>query len=193
MFTVKSDFIGHFKIGDNINHNLDILSVLYRHFEEAEKKEKELLCKPIIIFLVSIADAIVYDLFWRVKAHTIEGVPKLTKKAKTGIILNKFDRFHSRLVFAKKNKIFGTSQDLYSHLEGLIKLRNRIHIQNEKNAYEANEIEAFTIKRKRIAETAVEKLMRLMTKKFKRKKGARGYVRKFQCPWPTILSKPGNS
>lgn len=184
MFTIKSDFIGKFKIGDNINHNLEILAVLYQHFGQGDKREKALLCKPIIILLVSIADAIVYDLFWRVRVHTVEGVPKLSKQVRDKIMAKKFDKFANRLAFAKETKIFGASPDLYGRLESLTRLRNRIHIQNEKNAFEADEIEAFTIRRKRIAEMAVEQLMRLLTKKFKRKKGARGYVRKFQCPWP---------
>lgn len=31
MFKVKSNFMGDFKLGDNINHNLEILSLLYTY------------------------------------------------------------------------------------------------------------------------------------------------------------------
>jgi len=29
-FTVSSGFIGNFKLGDNFNHTLDVLAILYR-------------------------------------------------------------------------------------------------------------------------------------------------------------------
>ena len=61
MFTVSSRFIRNFKLGDNINHNLKILSLLYRQFDCAAEPDKRLLCKPITILLVSIVEALLYD------------------------------------------------------------------------------------------------------------------------------------
>jgi hypothetical protein len=45
MFTVSSNFIGNFKLGDNINHNLEILQLLYRQFDQSKFRNKRLLCK----------------------------------------------------------------------------------------------------------------------------------------------------
>ena len=36
MITIESKFIGDFKIGDNINHNLKILEVMYKRYAEAD-------------------------------------------------------------------------------------------------------------------------------------------------------------
>ncbi len=67
MFTVSSHFIGSFKLGDNINHNLRIITLLYRYFEAGEETERELLCKPIILILVSITEAILHDFHFRIR------------------------------------------------------------------------------------------------------------------------------
>jgi len=74
MITIESKFIGDFKIGDNINHNLKILEVMYKRYAEADDAEKRLLCKPIVVLLVSLIDAVFYDLHTRIKTFTREGV-----------------------------------------------------------------------------------------------------------------------
>ncbi len=70
MITIESKFIGDFKIGDNINHNLKILEVMYKRYAEADDAEKRLLCKPIVVLLVSLIDAVFYDLHTRIKTFT---------------------------------------------------------------------------------------------------------------------------
>jgi hypothetical protein len=49
--------------------------------------------------------------------------------------------------------------DVYEQLENLAKLRNRIHIQNEKKNFEADEAKAFTYSRRLRAEKMVQLLM----------------------------------
>jgi len=39
--------IGSSKLGDNINHNLNILALLHRHYAAGNAKEKMLLRKPV--------------------------------------------------------------------------------------------------------------------------------------------------
>ena len=77
MITIESKFIGDFKIGDNINHNLKILEVMYKRYAEADYAEKRLLCKPIVVLLVSLIDAVFYDLHTRIKTFTREGVENI--------------------------------------------------------------------------------------------------------------------
>ena len=72
MFTVSSNFIGNFKLGDNINHNLEILQLLYRQFDQSKFRNKRLLCKPIIIIVVSIIEAVLHDFHFRIQRHTFE-------------------------------------------------------------------------------------------------------------------------
>jgi hypothetical protein len=67
MFSIESKFIGNFKLGDNIVHNLNVLDLLYRVYADEDNEGKRLLCKPIILLLVSIIEAVLYDLHDRIK------------------------------------------------------------------------------------------------------------------------------
>ncbi len=57
MFTVKSGFMGDFKLGDNINYSLRVLSILYKYQSESTSGEQTLLCKPITVLIASICEA----------------------------------------------------------------------------------------------------------------------------------------
>ena len=61
MFTVSSGFMGDFKLGDNINHNLEILALLYRQQASSGYHDSRLLCKPITLTIASICEAILSD------------------------------------------------------------------------------------------------------------------------------------
>jgi hypothetical protein len=82
MVTIESKFIGDFKVGDNINYNLEVLAVLYNRFNNAGPAQRRLLCKPIIILLAAIVEAALYDFHKRVKFFTIEGAANLTAERK---------------------------------------------------------------------------------------------------------------
>ena len=43
MFTVPSNFIGTFKTGDNINHNLSVLRLLYEQYNASDDLNRKLL------------------------------------------------------------------------------------------------------------------------------------------------------
>jgi hypothetical protein len=66
VFAIKSKFIGNFKLGDNIVHNLNVLGLLYRVYANEDNDGKRLLCKPIILLLVSIIEAVLHDLHHRI-------------------------------------------------------------------------------------------------------------------------------
>ena len=66
MVTIESKFIGDFKIGDNINCNLEILALLYDRFNGGDQQQRRLLCKPIVVLLASIVEAVLYDFHKRV-------------------------------------------------------------------------------------------------------------------------------
>src|SRR5262245_56529237 len=57
MFIINSSFIGGYKLGDNINHNLQTLTPLYAAYDQADAKTRRLLCKPIILIIVSVLEA----------------------------------------------------------------------------------------------------------------------------------------
>lgn len=182
MIAIESKFIGDFKIGDNINHNLKILEVLYNRYALADDAEKKLLCKPIVVFLVSLIDAVFYDLHTRIKTFTREGVENIIASSIAYIrTQKKIDDFGKYIASAKKHGLIEPSDHaLYGDLDTLRKLRNRIHIQNTKNYPPRNESDAFSIDKKLLAEKAVEKTFRIMAKKYTRDLD---YVENFNLPW----------
>ena len=149
MFIVRSGFIGDFALGDNINYNLEILALLYGFFEGADHHRKRLLCKPIILTLVSIIEAVLYDLHQRVKTFTWEGVRNVAADAVAHIQLSKIDKLDKYIASARRHDFFDLADtNFYERLDELRRLRNRWHIQNEKNDPPPKEYNAFTDERK---------------------------------------------
>lgn len=181
MFTIRSSFIGSFKLGDNINHNLDVLALLYRHHDASTQQERRLLCKPIILLLVSIIEAVLHDFHGRIKLFTVEGVRNLPGEVIAHIRFVKIDQFGKYIVSARKHDFFDLADsEFYDRLDELRRLRNRIHIQNTKRDFEPDEINAFNSDRKWLAESVLEKTLRTMAAKFARN---HDHVRDFELPW----------
>lgn len=102
-------------------------------------------------------------------------------KILTDIRKNKINIFCAFIKTAKEHNIFNVEeQSLYDDLDILRRLRNRIHIQNERNEFERDEDHAFSIDRKILAEKTLEKIMRLMSRKHNRGMKA---VDHFILPW----------
>jgi hypothetical protein len=183
MFTVSSSFIGKFKLGDNINHNLEILGVLYRQFDQANDHDKRILCKPIILTIVSVIEAVLHDLHFRIQKHTFEGVANLAGSVIDYVRGKHLDELEKYIVSARKHDFFGVKDsNFYEVLDELRRLRNRIHIQNTKQDFELDEFNAFNETRKRQAEKILEKTLKTMAEKYSRD-SQYSYVRDFELPW----------
>lgn len=184
MFTILSSFIGNFKIGDNINYNLRILALMYEYYRSPEQGDRTLLNKPITLCLVSIAEAVLHDFHTRIRHFTSEGVDGISSSATSDIRgKKKIDRFKAYIDSVKKHKFFSAFPSIGDDLELLRKLRNRMHIQNDGNDLEPDEEEVFTDERRRIAERALEGLMKLLNRDHSRPEHVRGYVGNFTLPW----------
>jgi hypothetical protein len=187
MVTIQSKFIGEFKTGDNIKHNLEILSFLYDQYAAADDHSKRLLCKPIIVLLVSIIDAVLYDLHTRIKDFTREGVENIVAASIDYIRnLTKLDDLGKCIASAKQHNLLDQPPAFYVELDDLRKLRNRIHIQNKHKHFEPNEYDAFNEERKKQAEIAVEKTLQKLAEKFARK---HDYVGDFNLPWEAHVTE----
>ena len=182
MFTVPSNFIGVFKTGDNINHNLRILKLLYAYFDEANDTEKELLRKPITVTLVSITEAMLHDFHTRVQRFTTEGVSNLADSVRQYIRGNRLEAFERYIASARKHDLFKAEPLLYDHLDELRRLRNRVHIQNSKRDYEPDESVAFSDERKIRAEKVLEYVCKFLSRNHARPRHF-AYVADFQFPW----------
>jgi hypothetical protein len=186
MFTVSSGFIGNFKLGDNINHNLSVLALLYRYYGKEDQNGKGLLRKPIIITLVSIIEAVLHDFHGRIRIFTYEGVVNLPSDIANYVRSKTMkDELGKYIASAKKHNLFAAQNvGFYDLLDELRRLRNRVHIQNTKDDFEPDDWNAFTEVRKEKAEKSLEKTLKIMAAKYPRPKHARGYVTDFELPWP---------
>ena len=184
MFTVSAGFIGDFKLGDNINHNLKILAYLYQRQNDPTDTDAWLLRKPAIILIGSICEAVLHDLHMRMSLYTVEGVKGIATSVLSYVRGKKIDKFEQYIASAKKHSLLGVpTESIYDELEQLRKLRNRVHIQNEKNHFEPNDSQAFSAARQVSAEKALEKLLKTVSSNHPRPAHAAGHVDDFILPW----------
>lgn len=156
----------------------------YAAYEIASSPQKNFLIKPIIIQIMSIIEAILYDFHYRIKWYTREGVQNLAEDLISQIRQKKIDDLEKYIASAKSRAFFDTvHENFYSDLDKLRKIRNRIHIQNDKNYSPADEADAFTPENKYLAECALEVVFRTMLKKYPRPPSTVGHVQNFQIPW----------
>lgn len=187
MVTYSSGFIGSFKLGDNIVHNLAILRELYALQKNGTQEQAQLVRKPIVVLIGSIAEAILYDLYVvKISVFTREGVPNIPQAILEEIRTKTFDEFAKYISNARSNSLLGTTSDLYDALDELRKLRNRVHIQNAKGHFEPDEPHAFNEKRQREAETTLEQLIAYMCKNHLRT-ASRQCVADFELPWDSRM------
>src|SRR5688572_6161374 len=101
MFIVSSGFMGKFKLGDNINHTLEVLKTL--DGVQRADENPTLLCKPITILIGSICEAILYDFHFRMKRHTFEGVKNVAESVLDYVRGVHLDEFGKYIASAKKH------------------------------------------------------------------------------------------
>ena len=131
----------------------------------------------------SICEAILHDLHFRMKVFTSEGVFGITDTVLTYVRGKRLDKFEQYIASAKKHRLLGPATDsIYDELEELRKLRNRIHIQNQRH-FEADESAAFSQSRQVAAERVLEKLLRDLSAKHPRPPSVQGHVPDFRLPW----------
>jgi hypothetical protein len=182
MVTIKSNFMGNFKLGDNICFNLAVLKTLYELRAAGTALQKRHLQKPITVMNVSIIEAILYDLHLRVKTFTSEGVANLQATVIEYIRGKKIDELERYIASAKKHDLFEQGDSgFYEALDDLRKIRNRVHIQNTKKHFEADDVSAFSEARMTLSEQAVEHVMRTMARKYARPQ--HNFVKDFILPW----------
>ena len=99
------------------------------------------------------------------------------------------DELEKYIVSARKYDFFGVgNSNFYAVLDEPRRLRNRIHIQNTKNDFEADAFNAFNETRKRQAERVLEKTLKTMATKYTGGSEYK-YVRDFKLPWTELSGR----
>lgn len=188
MTSISSNFIGSFKLGDNIVFNLTLLREL-KEVQDSDSSRYQSFRKPIIIAIASIAEAVLYDFYERMKGFTAEGVESVSDDVLAEVRSKHIDEFAKYIDHAKKHSILREEVDLYESLHELRKLRNRVHIQNGKGHFERDEVMAFTAARQTEAERTLERLLRVFEEDHCRTNPyATGCVAPFDLPWEPYFS-----
>jgi hypothetical protein len=122
--TIRCNFVGDFKVGDNILVNGDALCRL------SAANENNTFNKLMVVQAGSIVEAALDQIIYRVRNYTREGVPSIPVDALYKIRGTKIERFNNIIQAMKTYKLLdGLGGTIYDDLHRLGKLRNRVHIQ----------------------------------------------------------------
>lgn len=181
MFKITANFIDVFKIGDNINYNLDILRVLYEGFNSLN--DGYLLIKPIVITNVSITEALLYD-FIENRIRKANKSETLFKEAMAELQTKKLDKFEHYIVQAEKYDFFNLGDTkFYKAMHHLRETRNRVHIHNSNFDKPYDESDIFNKKLMILSERVLEKTLITLSSKYLRRAEYHGFVKDFELPW----------
>jgi hypothetical protein len=140
---ITCNFIGDFKVGDNILANAEALCRL------SATNEKGVFNKLMVVQAGSIVEAALDQIIYRAQNYTKEGVPNIPDDELKKIRDTTINRFNNIIEAMKARKLLdGIGGTIYDDLHRLRELRNRIHIQfDDKPAkLSRDDHEAFTDK-----------------------------------------------
>jgi hypothetical protein len=123
---IACNFVGTFKVGDNLVFNCKLLSDL------VEANKNGIFNKPIVLQIGSILEAALAEIIYRAQHFNREGVPNISEADRLEIADKKIDKLNSIIDVMKKYKILDTlGKDIYDDLHKLRKYRNKVHIQDD--------------------------------------------------------------
>ena len=121
---IVCNFIGDFKVGDNMLVNADALCRL------RETNENGIFNKLMVVQAGSIVEAALDQIIYRARQYTTEGVPNIGDEELKKIRDTKIDRFNNIIHAMETHELLnGLGVEIYNDLHRLRKLRNRVHIQ----------------------------------------------------------------
>ena len=122
-----------------------------------------------------------YDFMLRIQSS--EPVSTLSTETVAALKAKDYSKLTNLVNGAKTHDLFSADDAFYEQLDELRKLRNRVHIQNEKNHFERDDARAFSVSRQRSAESALEYIAKFLAQKHPRKLTMQGFVADFELPW----------
>ena len=126
--TIRCNFIGDFKVGDNIVANAKALCRL------SATNENNTFNKLMVVQEGSIVEAALDQIIYRAKNYAREGVPNIPADDLKKIRDTEIERFNNIIQAMKTHKLFdGLGGTIYDDLHRLRELRNRVHIQFDDN------------------------------------------------------------
>lgn len=125
---VPCNFVGSFKVGDNLVYNSDLLCSLVNISGDGS------LNKSIVVQAGSLLEAGLSQIIYRAQNYSKEGVPNISEAERQEIEGKKVDKFATTIDVLKKYRVLdGLRQDIYEELHNLRRYRNKVHIQDSVN------------------------------------------------------------
>jgi len=123
---IPCNFIGQFKVGDNLRYNCDLLCAL------AASNVDNSFNKMIVLQTGSIIEAALIEIIFRAQNYNVEGVPNIAAGDRQKIEELKIDKFAVAIdVLRKYGVLNGVRENVYDDLHRLRKYRNKVHIQDD--------------------------------------------------------------
>lgn len=176
-------FFWSFKRMDNANYNFQIVEILCG----AKKRNSNnlLFNKPIIVLIVSIIECVLYDFIQRVNEHSAETIPNLEEAIVLDTKAKILDQLEPLIAHVQKNNLLRTTpgDNIYSDLDHLRQVRNRIHIQNAQQQLDKDEYNVFTNENLRIAGETLERVCEVLCHVYPRPNRDFVPMSDFPHPW----------
>jgi len=177
--TIPCNFVGSFKVGDNLVFNAGLL----RKLVEANANDE--FNKLIVVQAGSIVEAALDQIIYRAQNFNVEGVPNISEADRGEIEGKKVERFNSIIDVMKKYGVLnGLGNDIYGKLHTLRKYRNKVHIQDgiDIEGVSRDEGTAFSNEIRKWSLDLNVKILKHLSEKFLRPADLEGYVGPLKVP-----------
>ena len=184
---IACNFIGDFKVGDNILLNGNALCRL------SATNENDTFNKLMIVQAGSVVEAALDQIIYRVRNYTTEGVPSIPVEAIYKMRGTKIDRFNNVIQAMKPYKLLdGFGQSIYNDLHRLRKLRNRVHIQFDDEPEEVGRDEhlAFSAKEVSWSLSLCVRVLKHLAERYPRPEALAVFAHNVAIPTVTATPKP---
>lgn len=180
----SNQFFWDFKRMDNVNYNFEIITELY--ILKKTSTNPKLLNKSIIILIGSIIECCLYDFLVRIKQFKSDLVPAITPAQVAFIKAAKETDLLKEIIIRVENQnllLVNTGDTLYSDLEHLRKVRNRVHIQNKFASPPRSEQHAFSSDELNRAQICLERVVDVLCNSYQRNQLRPIPMTDFPRPW----------
>lgn len=177
-----------YKRRDNVDYNFKIIESM---IDSIKDSSEYCYYKPIFLIISSIIECLLYDFLKKIYEHRYEKVPNLDKgdiEALQNIDLpNKLTNFSD---ICKKYSLLGRDQEIYDRIQNIAKIRNRIHIQNQKNFRPLDESELWTKDQVKLCGSLLKDIFILMCERYPRPEKTTNHsnppLSNFPEPWALL-------
>ncbi|MGZ2442234.1 hypothetical protein [Sinorhizobium medicae] len=179
MVDIPSNFIGDFKVGDNLVYNAAILRTLCDHNGD------DGLNKLVVVQVGAILEAALGQIIYRAQNFNREGVPNIAEDDRQEIEGKKFDKLNNIIdVMRKYGLLDELGVGIYDQLHTLRKFRNKVHIQDDNQDVPRDEAAAFTPARCAWSLELCAAVLGFLSRKFPRPADVAKYVEPLSIPDP---------